>query len=60
MMHQLSERETTSTEEFQVSYKGLIFVDQLKDFTMVTVKDKFDGNFKLFLIYTCQAMYSMN
>ncbi|KAI3472363.1 hypothetical protein Pfo_031104 [Paulownia fortunei] len=48
---QSSEKEKPSTQEFQVSSNGLIPVDQLKDFIMGTIKDKFDRSSKSFLTY---------
>ncbi|KAI3444978.1 hypothetical protein Pfo_001643 [Paulownia fortunei] len=48
---QSSEKENPSTQEFQVSFDGLIPVDQLKEFIMGTIKDKFDRSSKSSLTY---------
>ncbi|KAI3453522.1 hypothetical protein Pfo_010185 [Paulownia fortunei] len=51
MKQQSSENEKPSTQEFQVLSNGLIPVDQLKEFIMGTIKDKFDGSAKSSLTY---------
>ncbi|KAI3453509.1 hypothetical protein Pfo_010172 [Paulownia fortunei] len=48
---QSSKKEKPSTQEFQVSSDGLISVDQLKEFIIETIKDKFDGSSKSSLTY---------
>ncbi|KAI3445385.1 hypothetical protein Pfo_002050 [Paulownia fortunei] len=48
---QSSEKENSSTKELQFSFDGLIPVDQLKEFIMGTIKDKFDGSSKSSLTY---------
>lgn len=50
--HGTTEREKTPAKEFQVSSDRLIPVDQLKEFIMGTIKDRFDGSFKSSLAYT--------
>ncbi|KAI3446917.1 hypothetical protein Pfo_003582 [Paulownia fortunei] len=51
MKQQPSER-VKSFKELQVSSDGLIPADQLKEFIMGTIKDKFDGSSKSYLTYT--------
>ncbi|XP_012849590.1 PREDICTED: uncharacterized protein LOC105969382 [Erythranthe guttata] len=46
------EREKSPAEEFQVSSEGLIPIDQLKEFIMGTIKDKFNEGSKSSSTYT--------
>ncbi|KAL7152972.1 hypothetical protein ABFS83_04G134500 [Erythranthe nasuta] len=46
------EREKSPTEEFQISSEGLIPIDQLKEFIMGTIKDKFNEGSKPSSTYT--------
>ncbi|KAI3470776.1 hypothetical protein Pfo_027439 [Paulownia fortunei] len=48
---EVHDEEKPSTQEFQVSSDGMIPVDQLKEFIMGTIKDKFDGSSKSSLTY---------
>ncbi|XP_012847096.1 PREDICTED: uncharacterized protein LOC105967079 [Erythranthe guttata] len=47
-----TDREKSSAEEFQVSSEGLIPIDQLKEFIMGTIKNKFDEGSKSSSTYT--------
>ncbi|XP_012853849.1 PREDICTED: uncharacterized protein LOC105973373 [Erythranthe guttata] len=47
-----TDREKSSAEEFQISSEGLIPIDQLKEFIMGTIKNKFDEGSKSSSTYT--------
>ncbi|KAL0449418.1 UNVERIFIED_CONTAM: hypothetical protein Slati_1498200 [Sesamum latifolium] len=52
LKQQSSEREKSSMKELQISSKGMIPVDQLKEFIMGTIQNKIDGSTKSSMTYT--------
>ncbi|KAL0298880.1 UNVERIFIED_CONTAM: hypothetical protein Sradi_6547800 [Sesamum radiatum] len=52
LKQQSNEREKSLMKELQVSSKGLIPIDQLKEFIMGTIQNKLDGSSKSSIAYT--------